>query len=75
MKPGLGDGLGGFQAQVEPVQTAEIDPAADFAPVTRMEDAILSEEEHPEANALDDLAGGALLQPGQRLEVPTDLVR
>ncbi len=45
--------------QAEPIQTAEIDPAAELTPATRMEDAILAEEEHPEANILDDLADSA----------------
>ena len=52
-----GAGPSEIQAQAEPIQTAEIDPAAELTPATRMENAILSEEEHPEANILDDLAG------------------
>ncbi len=51
-----GDDPSEIQAQAEPIQTAEIDPAAELTAATRMEDAILSEEEHPEANLLDDLA-------------------
>jgi hypothetical protein len=48
-----------LRAQAEPIQTAEIEPAVEPTPEARMEDAILSEEEHPEANVLDDLAASA----------------
>ena len=58
-KPEPGDSLSGLQVPVEPTQTPEIDPVAEPTPATRMEDAILSEEEHPEADALDDLAASA----------------
>jgi signal recognition particle receptor subunit beta len=58
-KPEPGDNLSGLSAQPEPSQTAEIDPGAELTPATRMEDAILAEEEHPEANVLDDLAASA----------------
>jgi hypothetical protein len=58
-KPEPGDSLSGLQAQAEPTPTAEIDLVAELTPATRMEDAILSEEEHPEANAIDDLAASA----------------
>jgi len=58
-KPEPGDSLSGLQAQAEPTRTPEIDPVAELTPATRMEDAILSEEEHPEADALDDLAASA----------------
>jgi signal recognition particle receptor subunit beta len=69
-----GDSLSGLQAPAEPAQTAksdpvaeatpaapatEIDAVAELTPAARMEDAILSEEEHPEANVLDDLAASA----------------
>jgi signal recognition particle receptor subunit beta len=53
------DGPDETQTQAESVQTAEIDPAVEHAPETRMEDAILLEEKHPEANVLDDLAASA----------------
>jgi signal recognition particle receptor subunit beta len=43
----------------EPQATTEIDPAAEVAPETRMEEALLAEEEHPEASALDDLTASA----------------
>ncbi|MFV1978144.1 MAG: ATP/GTP-binding protein [Myxococcota bacterium] len=59
VKPEPGDSLSGLSAQPEPSQTAEIDPGAKLTPATRMEDAILAEEEHPEANVLDDLAASA----------------
>ena len=58
-KPEPGDSLSGLQVPAEPTQTPEIDPVAEPTPATRMEDAILSEEEHPEADALDDLAASA----------------
>ena len=77
-KPEPGDSLSGLQAEPEPTPTAEIDPVAELTPATpeptiptpatRMEDAILSEEEHPEANALDDLAASAQTA----LDVPLD---
>jgi hypothetical protein len=64
-----GDGLSGLPAQVELTPTPESDPIAEPAPAipepatptpaARMEDAILSEDEHPEAGALDDLAASA----------------
>jgi signal recognition particle receptor subunit beta len=70
--PEPGDSLSDLQAQPEPVQADEIEPvtelmqtaypeetAPEVSAATRMEDAILSEEEHPEANALDDLAASA----------------
>jgi signal recognition particle receptor subunit beta len=53
------DSPGELQSQAESIQTAEIDPAAEHTPETRMEDAILLEEKHPEANVLDDLAASA----------------
>jgi len=76
-KPEPGDSLSGLQAQVEPIQTDGIEPAAEPTPMepadsftpaapaaeataaARMEDAILSEEEHPEADLIDDLAASA----------------
>jgi signal recognition particle receptor subunit beta len=58
-KPEPGDSLSELQAQPEPSQKAKIDPGAELTPATRMEDAILAEEEHPEANVLDDLAASA----------------
>ncbi|MBW2693131.1 MAG: GTPase domain-containing protein [Deltaproteobacteria bacterium] len=70
--PEPGDSLSDLQAQPEPIQADEIEPvtelmqtaypeetAPEVSAATRMEDAILSEEEHPEANALDDLAASA----------------
>jgi signal recognition particle receptor subunit beta len=42
-----------------PEETAPEAPAPEVSAATRMENAILSEEEHPEANALDDLAASA----------------
>jgi signal recognition particle receptor subunit beta len=54
-----GDSLSGLQAQEEPAQSAEIDPVSELTPAARMEDAILSEEDHPEADALDDIAASA----------------
>ena len=53
------DSPGELQTQAESIQTAEIDPAVEHTPETRMEDAILREEKHPEANVLDDLAASA----------------
>jgi len=53
------DSSGELQTQAESIQTAEIDPAVEHTPETRMEDAILREEKHPEANVLDDLAASA----------------
>ena len=44
------------QPQADSIPTAETGPAVELTPESRMEDAILEEEEHPEANALDDLA-------------------
>ena len=74
-KPEPGDSLSGLQAQAEPIQTDETEPAAEPAPMepveqaaapaaeataaSRMEDAILSEAEHPEAALIDDLAASA----------------
>jgi signal recognition particle receptor subunit beta len=43
----------------EPQATANSDPAVEVTPETRMEEALLAEEEHPEASALDDLAASA----------------
>jgi len=40
-------------------ETTEIDAVAELTPAARMEDAILSEEDHPEANVIDDLAASA----------------
>jgi signal recognition particle receptor subunit beta len=57
--PETGDSLSELPAQAEPVQVAGIDTVAELTPATRMEDAILSEGEHPEANVLDDLAASA----------------
>jgi hypothetical protein len=70
--PEPGDSLSDLQAQPEPIQADEIEPvtelmqtaypeetAPEVSAATRMEDAILSEEEHSEANALDDLAASA----------------
>jgi hypothetical protein len=67
-----GDNLSGLQAQADeiepvaeftPTATAEeatpAAPALEISAAARMEDAILSEEEHPEANVLDDLAASA----------------
>jgi signal recognition particle receptor subunit beta len=53
------DNLKELPVEAEPNQTAEIDPTAELTPAARMEDAILSEDEHPEANILDDLAASA----------------
>ncbi len=53
------DSPGELRTQAESIQTAEIDPAVEHTPETRMEDAILREEKHPEANVLDDLAASA----------------
>jgi signal recognition particle receptor subunit beta len=53
--PDPGDSLSSIQVESEPIQPA----AASSAPEIRMEDAILAEVEHPEANALDDLAAEA----------------
>ena len=47
------------QLQAESTSTAKTGPAVEPTPKARMEDAILKEEEHPEANALDDLATAA----------------
>jgi signal recognition particle receptor subunit beta len=74
-KPEPGDSLSGLQAQAEPIQTDGTEPAAEPAPMepvaqaaapaaeatatSRMEDAILSEAEHPEAALIDDLAASA----------------
>ncbi len=44
------------QLQAESTSTAETGPAVEVTPEARMEDAILKVEEHPEADALDDLA-------------------
>jgi hypothetical protein len=46
-------------SDAEAIQLADIDSAAELEPEVRLEDAILSEEEHPEANILDDLAASA----------------
>ena len=58
-----GDSLGGppVQAQATPADASEpaAAPAGETSPAARMEDAILSEAAHPEANALDDLAASA----------------
>jgi signal recognition particle receptor subunit beta len=63
-----GDSLGGLQAAAEPVAAEEIPPAEELPPAApapeptsaaRMEDAILAEADHPEANALDELAASA----------------
>jgi len=43
----------------EPQAAANNDPAVEVTPETRMEEALLAEEEHPEASALDDLAASA----------------
>jgi len=82
-KPEPGDSLSGLQAQAEqaqpeqaqtepaetePAETVEIDAVAELTPATRMEDAILSEGEHPEANVLDDLAASAQTA----LDIPMD---
>jgi signal recognition particle receptor subunit beta len=67
-KPEPGDSLSGLQVPAEPTQTPEIDPVAELTPATRMEDAILSEGEHPEANVLDDLAASAQTA----LDIPMD---
>jgi signal recognition particle receptor subunit beta len=67
-KPEPGDSLSGLQAQAEQAQTVEIDAVAELTPATRMEDAILSEGEHPEANVLDDLAASAQTA----LDIPMD---
>jgi hypothetical protein len=72
-KPEPGDSLSGLQAQAEqaqtePAQAVEIDAVAELTPATRMEDAILSEGEHPEANVLDDLAASAQTA----LDIPMD---
>ena len=40
-------------------ETSPAAPAGETSPAARMEDAILSEAAHPEANALDDLAASA----------------
>jgi len=69
------DSVSELPAPGEPIQTTEIDPAAELTPETRMEDAILSEEEHPEANVLDDLAASAqtaLDTPWDELEAESD---
>jgi signal recognition particle receptor subunit beta len=47
------------QTQAESIPTGETDPAVEITPEVRMEDAILGEEEHPEANALSELAASA----------------
>jgi signal recognition particle receptor subunit beta len=70
--PEPGDSLSDLQPPAEPIEADEIEPvtqlmqtaypeetAPEVSAATRMEDAILSEEEHPEANALDDLAASA----------------
>ena len=69
------EGPSGLHAQAEPNLTAEIDPAVELTPATRMEAAILGEEEHPEANALDDLAASAqtaLDTPWDELEAASE---
>jgi signal recognition particle receptor subunit beta len=66
------DGISDLRAQPEPMQADESEPvtelvqtaypeetAPEVSAADRMEDAILSEEEHPEANVLDDLATSA----------------
>ena len=47
------------QARAESIPAADANPTAELTPETRMEDAILQEEEHPEASALDDLTASA----------------
>jgi len=54
------------QARAESIPAADANPTAELTPEvpeltpeTRMEDAILREEEHPEASALDDLTASA----------------
>jgi len=42
-----------------PPATATNDPTGEVTPETRMEEALLAEEEHPEASALDDLTASA----------------
>jgi signal recognition particle receptor subunit beta len=57
-----GDSLSGLQIPAESAQADEIapaPPAAETSATARMENAILSEDEHPEADALDDLAATA----------------
>jgi signal recognition particle receptor subunit beta len=54
------DSLSEPPVQAEPIQTAEIDPTAELKPEARMEEAILLEKQHPEANVLDDLLAAQL---------------
>ena len=63
------------QVRAESIPAADADPAAELSPEVpeltpeaRMEDAILREEEHPETNALDDLAASAQTA----LDIPWD---
>jgi hypothetical protein len=62
-------------AEAEAIEEAEIDPAVDLTPESRMEDAIVSEEEHPEANVLDELTASAqtaLDAPWDELEADSE---
>jgi hypothetical protein len=56
------------QVQAESIPTTEADPAVELSPEARMENAILREEEHPDANALDKLAASAQTA----LDIPWD---
>jgi signal recognition particle receptor subunit beta len=53
------DQSGELPNQPEPAQMAATEAAAGSTPEALMEDAILQEAEHPEANILDDLAASA----------------
>jgi len=69
------DSLSEPPVQAEPIQTAAIDPTAELKPEARMEEAILLEKEHPEANVLDDLAASAqtaLDTPWDELEAESE---
>jgi signal recognition particle receptor subunit beta len=63
------------RVEAESIQGVDIDPTAEFAPEDRMEGAMLLEEEHPEANLLDDLAASAqtaLDTPWDELEAESE---
>jgi len=59
-KAAAGDSLGGLQAAPKPARTDETEPGreptVEISAAARMEDAILSEAEHPEADVLDELS-------------------
>ncbi len=69
------DSLSGLQVQAEPIEAPAVEPLESLAPesavaepsstatevsmTARMEDAILAEQDHPEANILDEIAASA----------------